>query len=276
MTYRLVALDLDGTLMASDLIIAPAVRAAIAAARARGVYVTVATGRMFGATLPFARQLDLRDPVICYQGALIRHPVTGAIGAHTPMDGEVAAEAVELLLAAGIFVIAYVDERLCFTAHRAEFDYYLRHHPEGAETVIRPDLPDLLRATPPTKLLFIAEPEIVTRELARLAPHFGPRAVTTRSHTHYGELTAPGVSKGRALATLAAQLGVPRDAVIAIGDQENDRAMIAWAGLGLAMGNATPAIKAAADAVIPAVTEEGVAWALRRYVLDGDSAGVPR
>ena len=270
MTYRLVALDLDGTLMGSDLIIPPVVREAIAAARERGVCVTLATGRMFGATLPFARQLGLTDPLICYQGALIRHPVTGEVAAHTPMGGAEAAEAVELLLDAGIFAIAYVDERLCFTERRAEFDFYLQHHPEGAEVVIRPDLPDFLRATPPTKLLFVAEPDVVTRELARLAPHFGPRLATTRSHAHYGELTAPDISKGRALATLAARLGVPREAVVAIGDQENDRSMLEWAGLGLAMGNAPPAIQRAARAVIPPVSEAGVAWALRRYILDAD------
>ena len=66
---------------------------------------------------------------------------------------------------------------------------------------------------------------------------------------------------------LAAHLGVPQEATLAIGDQENDLSMLAWAGLGLAMGNAAPVVLAAADAIVPSVQEAGVAWAIRRYVL---------
>jgi Cof subfamily protein (haloacid dehalogenase superfamily) len=265
--YRLLALDLDGTLIGRDLVIPERVMRAITAAQARGVAVTLATGRMFGATLPFAERLHLHDPVICYQGALIRHPVTGEIYAHVGMPGALAAEAILLLQAADIFVIAYIDERLCIAARRPELDIYMRWHPEGAEVVVVPDLAALLRQTPPTKLLFVAEPAIVEREMARLAAHFAGRLSAVRSHAIFGELTAIGISKGTALATLAAQLGVPREQVIAIGDQENDLPMITWAGLGLAMGNAIPEVLQAADAVIPPVDEAGVAWAIKRYLL---------
>src|SRR3954470_1292866 len=74
---RLLAIDLDGTLIGEDLVISPANRAAIAAAQAQGVRVTLATGRMFRSTVPFARELDITTPLICYQGALIRDPVSG-------------------------------------------------------------------------------------------------------------------------------------------------------------------------------------------------------
>jgi Cof subfamily protein (haloacid dehalogenase superfamily) len=267
LTYQLVALDLDGTVMDRDLVIVPTVREAIAEAQARGIHVTLATGRMFGATTPFAGELGIRTPLICYQGALIRDPISGGILAHTGMPADEAAEAATALLAAGVFVIAYVEERLCIAARRAELDYYLQFHPEGAEVIVAPDLPALLRDTPPTNILVVAEPTIVERELARLSLRFAHRLVVTRSHEHFGELTAPGISKGVALAKLAEQLGIPRERVVAIGDQENDLSMIEWAGLGLAMGNAIPAVKQAAAAVLPTVQEGGVAWGLRRYVL---------
>src|SRR2546423_344090 len=106
MSYRLLALDLDVTVMDASLNIQGRVRDAVAAAQARGVHVTLATGRMFGATLPFVRQLDIRDPVICYQGALVRDPSTGEVYYHVTMPRELAVEGVRLLLAAGIFVIA--------------------------------------------------------------------------------------------------------------------------------------------------------------------------
>lgn len=265
--YGLVALDLDGTVMGHDLAIPDAVRAAIAAAQAAGVHVTLATGRMFGATIPFARRLGIRAPLICYQGALIRDPLSDEVLLATNMPGDEAAEAVRLLLERDIFVLAYIDERLHIAERRAELNHYLSLHPEGAEIVVSADLPAQVRAAAPTKLLFIAEPPVVTDELARLGAHFGERLIVTRSHAYYGELTAPGIGKGLALARLAEHLGVPREATLAIGDQENDLSMIAWAGLGLAIGNAAPVVREAADAVVPPVHEAGVAWAIRRYVL---------
>lgn len=265
--YRLVALDLDGTVIGHDLVIPAVVREAIAEAQAAGVVVTLATGRMFGATIPFARQLAITAPLICYQGALIRDPLTDDVLLATNMPGDEAAEAVRLLLDRDIFVLAYIDERLHIAERRPELDHYLSLHPEGAEVVVSDDLPADVRAAAPTKLLFIAEPPRVTEELARLTPHFGDRLIVTRSHAYYGELTAPGIGKGKALEHLASHLGIPREATLAIGDQENDLSMIAWAGLGLAIGNAIPIIKETAAAVIPSVHEAGVAWAIRRYVL---------
>jgi Cof subfamily protein (haloacid dehalogenase superfamily) len=265
--YRLLALDIDGTILDNYLEILPAVVAAIKAAQDRGIRVTLATGRMFKATLPIAQQLGIHEPLICYQGGVIRDPLTGEIYAQATMDGELAAKAVELLRAAGIFVIAYVDERLCIFERRAELEMYLRWHTEGTEVVVAPDLASYVVKAPPTKLLFIAEPEIVERELVRLAGHFGDSLAVLRSHALFGELTSPGTSKGAALKILAERLGIAREEVMAIGDQENDLPMIAWAGLGLAMGNAIPAVRAAADAVIPSVEEAGVAWAIEHYLL---------
>ncbi|NWG19824.1 MAG: HAD family phosphatase [Chloroflexi bacterium] len=269
MTYQLVALDLDGTVVDHDLVIHPDVRETIAAAQARGVHVTLATGRMYGAAVPFAHALDIQTPIICYQGALIRHPKSGEVLYHVTMPPDLAAAAVRVLLAADVFVIAYIDERHCIAARRPELDRYEAFHPEGVEIVVEPDLAGLVATTPPTKLLFVAEPPVVESELARLVARFGESLAIVRSHAIFGELTAPRVSKGDALAALAARLGVVRDAVLAIGDQENDLSMIAWAGLGLAMGNAVPAVRALAREVLPPVSEAGVAYALRRYVLDG-------
>lgn len=291
MAYKLLALDLDGTTLNSKLEILPQVQRAITAAQERGVTVTLATGRMFGATLPYAQRLNAHGPLICYQGGLIRHSQTGEVYHHTAVPGALAAEAIELLLAADLFVIAYIDERLWVARQRPELDMYLDWHPEHPEVVIDPNMagtianasiarlltqaasgldPDLsttVVANPPTKLLFVAEPDVVGRELMRLTAHFAGRLSVFRSHALFGELTPLGVNKGAALAQLAAQLGIAREQVIAIGDHENDLDMLRWAGLGLAMGNAIPEVKAIADAVIPSVDEAGVAWAIERYIL---------
>jgi Cof subfamily protein (haloacid dehalogenase superfamily) len=290
-TYKLLALDLDGTTLNSQLEILPAVSQAIAAAQAQGVVVTLATGRMFGATLPYAEQLQVHGPLICYQGGLIRDSRTGEVYSHTAVPRDLAAEAIELLEAAGIFVIAYIDERLWVAQARPELDLYLSWHPEEPELVIEPALARAVAsaasarllsqgasaatqnitktvvAAPPTKLLFVAEPPVVEREVARLAAHFAGRLTVMRSHALFGELTALGISKGAAQAQLAGQLGIAREQVIAIGDHENDLSMIEWAGLGLAMGNAIAAVRAVANAIIPSVDEAGVAWAIEHYIL---------
>jgi Cof subfamily protein (haloacid dehalogenase superfamily) len=265
MQYKLLALDLDGTVVGADLIIPASVRAGVQRLQANGVHVTIATGRMYGAALPFARQLDIRDPIICYQGALLRHPQSGEIYAHITMPGEPAAEAAAVLIAKDIFVVAYINETLYVAAQRPELDLYLRFHPEQTEVVIEPNLPELIAAHSPTKILFVAEPDLVGRTLAELAPQFAGRLDTTRSHELFGELTAIEVSKGAMLAKLAEQLGIAREEVVAIGDQENDISMIRWAGLGLAMGNAIPAVRAIAAEVLPSITEAGVAYAIARY-----------
>ncbi len=293
MPFQLIALDLDGTIIDHDLLIHPEVRDAIAAVQARGIHVTLATGRVFGAALPFARELDIRAPIICYQGALVRHPLTGDTFYHAAMPADLAAAAVRELLDADIFVIAYIDDihhilkskrlkvkpvgsvvisrnglRVAVDNDGLVTVFTHRQRGEGAEIVVTPDLDRLVERVPPTKLLFVAEPLVVERELARLNARFDGALAIVRSHAIFGELTAPHVSKGHALAALAQSMGVPREAVMAIGDQENDISMITWAGLGLAMGNATPAVHARAHAVLPPVSEAGVAHALRRYVLN--------
>lgn len=269
MPYRLLTLDLDGTLMGPDLVISDEVKRAIARAKAEGIVVTVATGRVFNATLPFIEDLGINDPIICYQGALVRHPVSREIYDHTSIPGALAAEVIERLQQSGIFVIAFIDEKTCVTERRPELDFYLSFHPGGeADVVIEPKLIERVRYTPPTKLQFVADPPVVEQELAALAAQFADTLSIVRSHSHFGEVTAPGITKGAALATLAARLGIASEDVIAIGDQENDLPMIIWAGLGLAMGNAPAGVRKLADAVIPPVTESGVAWAIEKYLLN--------
>lgn len=265
MRYKLLALDLDGTVVGANLVIPESVRAGVARLLASGVYVTIATGRMFAATLPFAQQLGLNQAVICYQGAMVRDIGTSTTLAHFPMPTDLAIEAATVLAEADICAIAYVNEQLCVAKHRPELDMYLAYHPHTVDLVIVHDLAAFVAQNQPTKILFVAPPEVVGPALAQLTPHFANRLTTIRSHAIFGELTALDVSKGRALAALAEQLGIAQAEVVAIGDQENDLSMIEWAGLGLAMGNAIPAAQAIADAILPSVDEAGVAVAIERY-----------
>ena len=273
MTYRLLALDVDGTVAGNDRRVSSVVRAAVAAARARGVHITLATGRMFGSALRFARDLGLSAPLICAQGAVIKHCVTLDVLHNVSLSGTLAAEAITMLHDAGVCIIAHIDEKLYIVRDGPEFTSFTRRWgvPDPAHVVVAPNLAAITSQTPPTKVMFFGDPPVVDREFARMSDHFGEALAFVRSDATVGELIAPGLSKGTALATLADTLGVERDQVIAIGDEENDVSMLQWAGLGLAMGNAPESVKRVAHAVVPSVDEDGVAWAIGRYILDATS-----
>jgi hypothetical protein len=266
--YRLLALDLDGTLVGRDLRVPPATSEAVAAYQAVGGHVTLATGRTFRTTMPFAELLRIDAPIICYQGALIRDPRSGDVLFHEPVPPELAVEAVEGLLADGIYVQAYVDDELVVPYEGDETRLYRSFSPVHLPVHVVEDLPTFLATHPPTKLLFIAHEGEVGPRVVGLQTHFAERLNVARSHAFFGELTAPGCTKGRALANLAEILEIPREAVAAAGDQENDVSMVEWAGLGMGVRSGPPALHAAADVLIDGPEEAGLAAGIRRYLLD--------
>jgi Cof subfamily protein (haloacid dehalogenase superfamily) len=267
---RLLALDLDGTLIGEDLRIPDAVRRAIRRAQDAGVYVTLATGRSVRATLPFATALDIDAPLICYQGARIQHARTGEVIFNHLVPSDLAIEVARIVGGAGVHIQAYIDDELYVPVERPEIEVYTRLSPVPIPVHIVDDLAQVLAERPPTKLVFVADEATVKLWVERLQQRFGERLSIMRSYPVFGEAVAPGCSKATALAFLADQLGVPREATVAVGDQENDIPMLRWAGLGLAVANAVPAVLAVADAVVPSVWEAGVAVAIERYML-GDA-----
>jgi hypothetical protein len=119
----------------------------------------------------------------------------------------------------------------------------------------------------PVKFLFIAEPIQADRIEAAMRRRFEGQMEIVRSHANFVEGNPLGVSKGDALCRLAHHLGIPQERVMAIGDQGNDVAMIAWAGVGVAMGNASPAATAVADWIAPPLSEDGAAVAIEHFIL---------
>ena len=120
---------------------------------------------------------------------------------------------------------------------------------------------------PVLKGLFINEETASERLTAELQVQVGDRLTVMRSHPLFVEVTSPNVSKGKALAFLADWYGIPRAETIAVGDSGNDLSMIEWAGLGVAVANATPEVLAAADWIAPPVSENGVVAVIERFIL---------
>ena len=267
---RLLALDIDGTLVGDDLAIGPRTRAAVGAAVARGVAVSLVTGRMVSSAVRFARELQLTAPIVGYQGGLIREmpPAgSGRVGrllVHTPLAAATARDVLLWARAQGLDPHVNHLERFILRADDPRADDYSAFMGARAELV-----PDIVEATthPVTKILAVGEPPRPQELAEAAAARYAGRADVTISHPRFLEFVAPGVSKGRAIRYLSRRLGVPLGATMAIGDQWNDLEMLSEVGHGAAMPTAPLAVRSVARYVAPPVGEEGAAAMIEALVL---------
>lgn len=265
--YRLFATDLDGTLFGHDLRISDRTKAALLGLGERGVALVLATGRMYQATLPFARELGISTPLITYQGAWIRHPHTDKDVWHHVMEVELAREALAALAETGLHVNLYMNDKLYLQNVTEAARGYTALARVDFEQVM--DWEQVLREGGPTKLVAIGpEPEIVKWQ-AVMKERFGNRLFVSQSQPTFLEFAGPMVGKGRALEHLASELGVTREEVVAVGDGLNDLDMIEWAGLGVAMGSGHPGLKAKAGRVTASLAEDGVAVLIEQLIAEG-------
>ncbi len=267
----LVALDIDGTLIGDDMTIPPRTTAAVRAALDRGVHVSLVTGRMTTSAIVFARALGLVDPIVAYQGALIRElppadrdPRLGRILRHRPLAVDAARDV--LAWAKGVGLEPHVNDLERFVVQaddpRAEdYSSFL-----GARALVTPDLAAWIRR-PVSKILAVASDPIPESVMDDARRQFAGRAAVTISHPRFLEFLAPGVSKAVGVRHLARRAHVPLANVLAIGDQFNDLEMIAAVGHGAAMRGAPEQVRAAARYIAPPVEDQGVADLIERLVL---------
>ncbi len=260
---RCIAVDLDDTLLRTDLTISDADKRAIRRAIGAGVKVLIASGRMIRAMRSYVEELELDVPLIAYNGALIQEAVSGRVLYQRPVPVAEAHRLIDIFRAAGIHLNVYIHDelymdRLTEWGERYATNAGVEPHPVG-------DLQTFLKEASP-KLLGVGEPEAIDRIQASLREEFGERLQFVKSKPTYLEILAPGVSKGLALRELADLWGLDRTEVMAVGDAPNDLSMIEWAGVGVAIGNAWPAVKERADLVVADHDHDGVAEAIRRAV----------
>jgi Cof subfamily protein (haloacid dehalogenase superfamily) len=269
MTIKLIVCDLDGTLIGDDFALSPRVRQAVARARAEGITVTLASGRGYPSMRGFAQQLGVEAPLIAYQGAQT-WTADGALLDETLLSRAYLPQAIEYCRTRGLELSVYCQDQVYQTTRRYDDAYYAVWF--GLTQVY---VDDLMAALPgdPIKYIAIApdaaSADRIEREVTALA---AGRYQVMRSHQWFVEGLAAGVSKGAAAEGLAARLGVAREEVMALGDGGNDLALVEWAGLGVAMGNAAPAVRAAADVIAPPQAEDGAAWVIEQYALNGGRA----
>jgi Cof subfamily protein (haloacid dehalogenase superfamily) len=263
--YKLIAADLDGTLMGEDAIISPKVKDAVRRTMEKGVKFTIATGRSFGSTLPFAQELGVNAPLICYQGGLIKDHLSGQVIHEQSVPLPLAQEIIRFTQQRGLHLNVYLDGRAYVERVTPEARYYTGI----AKAPVYPvgDLLAFLDRDPMKFIIILSDDGATGPLMAELGALFSGRMRFVRSYPRFVEGIPLGVSKGHALARLTDHLGLSLEETIGIGDNDNDLELVERAGLGVAVGNAGPAVKAAADYIAPPADEGGVVEVIERFIL---------
>jgi 5-amino-6-(5-phospho-D-ribitylamino)uracil phosphatase len=266
--YRLLAIDVDGTLVNSRDELTPATRDALVRAGRYGIHVVVATGRRYSRTLHLVEPLGISVPLVTAGGALVKDPIDHRTLYRAEFERQVLIDTLRTIEDAGYDAIVNCD-----TYSEAIDFYYGRPDPRRPEMAeyfaLNPGCgrfwPNLLTDPPPGVFAGFA---MGTRQqmiqLESLLHRTLPGRLSTsvlRSPRYRGfmcELAPAGVTKWSAIRRLAADWGISEEAICAVGDDVNDIPMIHAAGLGVAMGNALPEVKAAADRVAPGHDDDGL------------------
>lgn len=262
---KLVALDLDGTIVDDQLNISERTLELLGHLISdTEVRVVIATGRMFPSALPFAQKIGVVEPLISYQGAMIRDIDNGhALRYHNPIPRSLAQKLLEYLAEETYAVNMYLNDEL-WTCHSNEHAFrYART--AGVEPIFTNCLVSSLGGDP-TKIMVIDDHRVdhLLGELNRL---FVGQLSYCRSRSNFCEMINVSCSKWNAINTLIENWDIRPEEVMAIGDQGNDISMIRAAGVGVAMGNAPDDVKAEANYVTGAIDDDGAAEAIEKFVL---------
>jgi len=262
---KLIALDLDGTLLNSSLRLSEGNGEAVRRAQDRGVKIVLTTSRWFGLARRTADRLGIDTPLVCSNGAVVRRPQDGSELLHLRLDQEVARQ-----------VTALGDERRWEMFTTIGDATFMRMRPgvvperlPGGLRISERQAEEVAREQPTAVLVFgnDAVDEISQRLLPAYDGHANFSLNRPLNLPHYVVLTHPDADKGSALEMVCRQMDVPLSDVMAMGDSESDLAMLRLAGLGIAMDNSPDEVKRAALHIAPSNDADGVAWAIERFAL---------
>lgn len=268
-SVRLIALDIDGTLLRPDKRLSRASLVAIRAAQRRGAKVVLATARPPRGTMPVYQTLGLDTPTINFNGAVIYDTHRRRAVRHLGLDGAIALRIILVArrLDPKVEVHAHVLDRWCTDRAPQE----LASAPGDGTRQFIPDFigpVEAFTSDTVTRILLCASTRYASEVADQVARRFAAHATCACTDDGMILVQHRKADKGDALRVLAAQMSLLPEQVMAIGDAANDVGMLRWAGIGVAMGNAWPAARRAADVVVPSNDDEGVAHAIERFVLN--------
>ncbi|MEM7029769.1 MAG: HAD family hydrolase [Chloroflexota bacterium] len=262
---KLVAVDLDGTLLASDSLLAQKGSRLLMKIAQLGVHVVICTTRNPDSAVAIADQLGLSDPLICSNGGQIWASPDGPIWIKYTIPIEVARSIAEVADANDWEMLTTIDNQTYARARRDQAPIF------RAKWGMVPT--NLTAITDDPIRMLVHQPEAIVHLRELVQTDFADQARTETYYRPDGSLNSLGIfpiqaDKGTALRYVLDRLGIVPEQTMTIGDNPNDVPMIQTAGIGIAMGNAPKSVKQEATAIAPTNDDEGVAWAIKKYVLD--------
>lgn len=264
--YRLLAIDLDGTLLTPlpHKMITPRTRAALQQAADAGITIVIATGQNLAVLQSVCGDLPVSGPQIIENGAVIADIHTGEVYHEKDLPAQYTLPVLDALRQFGFY-------RAYHTLHRV----YADQNAPRVRQWYRPPVPPavemedvaILYPLPCIKIVGVGEPSTLRAKRQELERIFAGKLYVTQSSFDLIEFLHPEVSKANALRTIAADLGIPPQEVVAIGDNHNDIGMLRFAGFGVAMGNAHEEVQKEANYVTRSNAEDGVAAVIEEVLL---------
>jgi len=263
---KLIALDIDGTIMDKNFMISGRVKSAIERAIVENIYVVVATGRMYSATVPIARDLGLITPLITYQGGLVKEFYkSDNTLIHHAVPYEISMQVIKELRKLGVQINIYLDDELYAEKETPILKEYSQKRNINYKLV---NNFEELGCFNSTKILAMAENEQIVDKIRKdFDEKFGNELNICKSTSHFCEFVDKNCSKASAINFLAEKIGIKKENIMAIGDMENDKEMLEAAGLGVAMKNGDKELQRIADYVTDTVENDGAAIAIEKFAL---------
>lgn len=268
MSIKLIALDLDGTLTNSRKIVTAHTREVLLKAGRAGVSIVLASGRPMLGVAPVAESMGLREVnsfVMAFNGGQIVNYHSGETINYANFNPGYIPEAVEFARHYGMPILTYSDSEI-FSEGPAD---QWTHREEINNSIQLTFVEDLIRFVdfPIVKMMICGDPEALKLPEKEMAEHFDGRLDIYRAEPWFLELMPKGINKFAGVKMIADSLGLAPDEVMACGDADNDIPMLEYAGLGVAVANANERVKATADFISKSNDEDGVAFAVEKFVL---------
>ncbi|MDD3400674.1 MAG: Cof-type HAD-IIB family hydrolase [Eubacteriales bacterium] len=261
---RLLALDIDDTIVDSSLVISERNIAAINAAFDKGIKIVLCTGRGYYATRAVRQSLNVSDYLVCFGGAYIVKKDDGAIMYSHAVDSEDVVNTLKAAYSLGLHAQIYQGDAVIFREENEFTKIYTSFLTLPFEVV-----PDLLerRYHNVPKVLVYSPPEHEQENIKKLRKLIPDRLHILSSKPGFIEIGEDKATKGQALKWIAKQWGISQNNVAAIGDNTLDLDMIEWAGCGCCVANGNPVVKAQANMILPSCKEDGVAYFIENFIL---------
>ncbi|HCM0823714.1 TPA: HAD family phosphatase [Vibrio parahaemolyticus] len=267
--YKLIALDMDGTLLNSDKAISEESKHAIAKAREAGVTVVLASGRPLEGMQAKLDELNIhsdKDFVLFYNGSMVKNVGTNEIIHQQIIDGKAAKLVAHKAKELGAYVHAFSQVHGLITNENNPYTD-IEANINGLD-VTEMNFESLEDDHPIIKAMMVAEPSKLTEVIAALPSEMREEFTVVQSAPFFLEFLNPASNKGIGVAAIAEYLGIQPEEVICMGDAENDHHMLKYAGLGIAMANAMEETKKIADYITESNDDHGVAKAIEKFVLN--------